>query len=314
MGEKNNKKILLVALIAILLPILIFAYYVPPEEEAERAPTEITYQGATSGQYSDSISLEAKLVAKVTQEGLKGKEVTFTLGAQEAMIVTDEQGIAQIDLVLNQGAGNYTILAIFGGDEYFSGSSDSSPFEILKEDTSLTYTGPLSAVSGSTITLRAELSEQDGEIGDLSEKRIVFQYSTYTTTATTNSQGEAETTVSLSGVPAGTYSFTTKFEGDALYLSSSDTNNFEVTTSGGGGGGCFIATAAFGSPLTPELDTLRKFRDQYLLTSQLGKLLVSKYYQYSPPLADYIRERENLRKIIRIGLKPLVKIADLLVY
>jgi hypothetical protein len=39
--------------------------------------------------------------------------------------------------------------------------------------------------------------------------------------------------------------------------------------SGGGGGGCFIATAAFGSYVEPNVKLLRDFRDHYLLTSAI---------------------------------------------
>lgn len=313
--KKNNQKILLAVLPVILLPLLIFAYYIPLKEEPERTPTEIVYQGATSGQYSDLISLEAKLISESTGEGLEGKEVTFTLGegAQEISAVTNEQGIANTNLALNQGGGDYTILAIFSGDEDFYGSSDSASFNISKEDTSLAYTGPRSTseVSGSTITLEAELSELDEEIGDLSGKNISFTIDSYRVWAITDSQGIAEKEVNLSDIPSDTSSFVVEFEEDPYYLSSSDTIDYEG--GGEGGDGCFIATVAFGSPLASELDTLRKFRDQYLLTNPLGKQFVSKYYQYSPPLADYIRERENLRKIIRIGLKPVVESIRLLV-
>jgi len=314
--RKFNKKIILAVLPAILFPFLLFAYYVPPTQETERISTEIAYQGALSGQYSDSVSLEAKLVAQSTQQGLEGKEAIFTLETQEISAITNEEGIAQVNLVLDQGVGDYTILVIFEGDEYFSGSSDSNPFEILKENSSLTYTGPLSGTTGSTITASAELSEFDEEIGDLEGKRITFSIEHRTENGSTDDEGVVEIQVDLAGIPPGTYSLKTEFEGDALYLSSFDIDDIEVVSGGGGngGGGCFIATAAYGSPLAPELDTLRKFRDQYLLTNQLGQLFVAQYYQYSPPLADYIRERENLRKIIRVGLKPVVKMAELVVY
>ncbi len=314
--RKFNKKIILAVLPAILFPFLLFAYYVPPTQETERISTEIAYQGALSGQYSDSVSLEAKLVAQSTQQGLEGKEAIFTLETQEISAITNEEGIAQVDLVLDQGVGDYTILVIFEGDEYFSGSSDSNPFEILKENSSLTYTGPLSGTTGSTIAASAELSEFDEEIGDLEGKKITFSIEHRTENGSTDDEGVVEIQVDLAGIPPGTYSLKTEFEGDALYLSSFDIDDIEVVSGGGGngGGGCFIATAAYGSPLAPELDTLRKFRDQYLLTNQLGQLFVAQYYQYSPPLADYIRERENLRKIIRVGLKPVVKMAELVVY
>ncbi len=90
--------------------------------------------------------------------------------------------------------------------------------------------------------------------------------------------------------------------------SSSESNK----DSGSGGGGCFIATAAYGSPLHPYLKYLRDFRDTYLMTNNPGRAFVHQYYRYSPPVAQYIAERPLLRMFISITLLPLVGVAWLL--
>jgi hypothetical protein len=85
--------------------------------------------------------------------------------------------------------------------------------------------------------------------------------------------------------------------------------NTGLAGSGGGGGGCFIATAAYGSPLAEEVWVLRELRDTYLLRNICGKTIVVFYYKYSPPLAHHISRHHLARKAIRIGLYPIVTLS-----
>lgn len=72
------------------------------------------------------------------------------------------------------------------------------------------------------------------------------------------------------------------------------------------GPGCFIATAAYGTPFDSRLDSLRNFRDRFLTPNRPGRAIVSFYYRHSPPIADYIAERNWLRKVVRGLLAPVV--------
>jgi len=73
-----------------------------------------------------------------------------------------------------------------------------------------------------------------------------------------------------------------------------------------GYGMCFIATAAYGTPMAEEIQILREFRDEYLLTNPLGQALVDFYYKVSPPIAEFITEHPSLKPIVRAGLMPAV--------
>lgn len=83
-------------------------------------------------------------------------------------------------------------------------------------------------------------------------------------------------------------------------------------TSGGSGSNCFIATAAFGSPMARQVDLLRNFRDSYLLTNGPGRLFVKYYYSKSPSVARIIESNEMLRFTVRLLLYPVILFAWLI--
>lgn len=83
---------------------------------------------------------------------------------------------------------------------------------------------------------------------------------------------------------------------------------------GGGNSNCFIATAAYGSPLAKHVKVLRAFRDRFLLPYSLGRAFVRAYYQYSPPLANYIARHQVARAIVRVALLPVVGMGYVALY
>lgn len=72
---------------------------------------------------------------------------------------------------------------------------------------------------------------------------------------------------------------------------------------------CFIATAAYGSALEPEVEILRRFRNRYMLTNVPGRLMVDWYYSVSPSIAAIIVRDESLRTMTRGVLRPIIVIA-----
>jgi M6 family metalloprotease-like protein len=76
--------------------------------------------------------------------------------------------------------------------------------------------------------------------------------------------------------------------------------------------GCVIATATFGSELSPEVQFLRNLRDQKILATYAGSQFMivfnAWYYSFSPSVAATIARNELLRSLSKIILYPLIGI------
>jgi len=78
---------------------------------------------------------------------------------------------------------------------------------------------------------------------------------------------------------------------------------------------CIIATATYGSEMTPEVQFLRGFRDQLVLSTFAGKqfmeLFNAWYYSFSPGVAGFISEHLVTKTITKAALYPLMGILHL---
>lgn len=66
-----------------------------------------------------------------------------------------------------------------------------------------------------------------------------------------------------------------------------------IQVSGGGSGNCLIANLSYGTPLAQELDSIRAFRDQSLLTNPAGSLIAGLYYRVSPSAVGWVSSNEE---------------------
>ncbi len=84
------------------------------------------------------------------------------------------------------------------------------------------------------------------------------------------------------------------------------------------GGGCLIATATYGSELTPQVQQLRELRDNQLLHTESGTSFINTfndfYYSFSPIIADYERENPIFKEMVKIGITPMISSLSILNY
>ena len=77
---------------------------------------------------------------------------------------------------------------------------------------------------------------------------------------------------------------------------------------------CVITNSVNDSPLLYHIESLRQFRDTYLLTHRIGRKLTSWYYARSSPLGvNFIENHPWARAMVRIVLYPIVALVYLLI-
>jgi Ca2+-binding RTX toxin-like protein len=198
-------------------------------------PTAVTYTGAVTAQYSDPAALSAKLedISDSPAVPLAGKTLDFVLGTQTTSGgPTAADGNAGATLTVQQEPASVSsVVASFAGDADFAVSSDTKPFQVTKEDCTLTYVGDIEVAEGSTTSLAADLGEPDTSLGNRANKTITFKVvdssgASQTFNATTDANGHAATSQTLA---PGAYSVSASFAGDGFYQACQTAQDTKVT-------------------------------------------------------------------------------------
>jgi len=83
-------------------------------------------------------------------------------------------------------------------------------------------------------------------------------------------------------------------------------------------GGCLIATATYGSELSPQVQLLREIRDNSLLNTKSGTQFMKHfndfYYSFSPVIADYERENPVFKEMVKVTITPMITSLSLMEY
>jgi Bacterial Ig-like domain (group 3) len=199
--------------------------------------TALAFTGAsaTSADFNDAVTVQAQLTSggnPVTTS----ETVTFVLGSgagtETCSGSTDTTtGIASCMITPNQQPGTYTLTATFAGDSTYAGSSTSTPFTILHEQTELAFTGAsaTNADFNDAATVQVQLTT-DGS--PLANESVTISLGSGLTTETcvtpvTGAGGIASCQITPNQ-QAGSYTITATFAGDSFYSSSSASATFTI--------------------------------------------------------------------------------------
>lgn len=84
------------------------------------------------------------------------------------------------------------------------------------------------------------------------------------------------------------------------------------------GGGCLIATAAFDSEITSQVQLLREVRDNVVFSTNIGKTFLAGfnefYYSFSPTVADWERQSPLFKEVVKTTITPMLSTLSILNY
>jgi hypothetical protein len=211
---------------------------------SSQQPTTTTLVTApTNGIFGQTQTLKVNLTSGGTQ--LIGKNVIVAIAgvARVGTTADDGQGnaVATIDIPLNSLPGTYRVVASFGGDANYLGSSASGgTISIGQAPTSLAALSLSSGVSTLTGTIGSKTTP-------LMQEAVTFVVSNGSTSKTivaiTDYLGQAF--LPPTGLPAGIYNVTASFAGNATFLPASTSSSLTIVQQDINFGGNFATSLPY---------------------------------------------------------------------
>jgi len=227
---------------------------------------------------------------------------------------------------------NFGTIHIYDGDMYTILKNEG---EIVIHEDGTLWTEEKSVNSG-TISNQGNMlanGEFDNEDSIINEGRLRHEYGIFTNYGTIdNTDGKIDnsspgytgetSTIVNKGVIDNTFGTiktgkdndpdTGKLTGDPVIGPASNISKINL------GGGCLIATATFGTELSPQVQQLRELRDNTLLQTYSGTSFMtgfnSFYYSFSPTIADWERQSPIFKEVVKIAITPLITSLSILNY
>ncbi|HZQ80834.1 MAG TPA: Ig-like domain-containing protein [Gaiellaceae bacterium] len=209
-------------------------------------PTTLTYTGSTGADYDDVALLSATLRG-ANNKPLVLQKVTFTMGSQSCVGITDLWGNAFCVIVVSQPSGPYQVTASYAGNSTNAASTTSSPFTVTPEETTLVAGSADDVLTGSTTPLTGTLLE-DG-VKPVAGRMLTLSFGAQSCLAVTNAAGLATCNVVATGT-LGPVSATASFAGDAYYAPASGSTQSLLYAYAPGGGSFVIGDKSTGGTVT----------------------------------------------------------------
>jgi len=180
-----------------------------------------------------------------------------------------------------------------------------------KTDTAISCSLSVATIrQGQNVTVSGSITPNPGANND-----VILEYSADAgstwgtiTTVKTDSGGSFSYVWSPS---QGNYKVRSRWDGSAAYNGATSSQQSLTVQPPG----CIIATATYGSELSPEVQFLRGFRDGTVMSTLAGsefmKAFNAWYYSFSPYVADFISNQPLLKEVMKILLYPLIGILQI---